>query len=206
VGIDLAKRNQLMVDYHDTEWGVPVHEDRKHFEFMVLDAFQAGLSWAIVLAKRDGFRRAFDDFEPAKIARYNSRSVERLVGDARIVRNRQKIEAAIANARAFLAVQEAHGSFDDYIWQFVGGRTIQNAHLTMKDLPARSAESDAMSKDLIRRGFKFVGSTICYAYMQAAGLVNDHEVACFRHEPLGSLHHGKRPGTSGPRASRAPAR
>ncbi|MBX7079227.1 MAG: DNA-3-methyladenine glycosylase I [Nannocystaceae bacterium] len=173
-----------MLAYHDDEWGVPVHDDRLHFEFMVLDAFQAGLSWAIVLNKREGFRRAFAGFDPVKVARFNARSVERLLGDAGIVRNRQKIEATISNAKAFLAVQREHGSFDRFIWTFVGGAPLQNARASMADIPARSAESDAMSKALTRLGFKFVGSTICYAYMQAAGMVNDHEVACFRHGPL----------------------
>lgn len=185
IGVDLAKRNATMVAYHDHEWGVPVHDDRKHFEFMLLDAFQAGLSWAIVLAKREGFARAFAAFDPVKVARFNARSVERLVGDAGIIRNRQKIEASIGNARAFLAVQEEHGSFDAYVWRFVDGRTQHNAWRSMKEIPARTATSDAMSKDLGKRGFKFVGSTICYAYMQAAGLVNDHEVECFRWRPLG---------------------
>jgi len=173
-----------MVAYHDTEWGVPVHDDRKHYEFLVLDAFQAGLSWAIVLNKREGFRRAFADFDPERVARFNRRSVERLIADPGIVRNRQKIEASIGNARALLALQEEHGSFDRFIWQFVDGKTRHNAWRSMKQVPAKTAESDAMSKELVRRGFKFVGSTICYAYMQAAGMVNDHEIACFRHPQL----------------------
>lgn len=173
-----------MVAYHDAEWGVPVHDDRRHFEFLVLDAFQAGLSWAIILRKREGFRAAFDGFDPELVARYTQRSVGRLLRDERIVRNRQKIEASIGNARAFLAVQREAGSFDRYVWQFVGGRTIQNAWRSMRELPAKSPESEAMSKDLVKRGFKFVGPTICYAYMQAAGLVNDHEVGCFRHAEL----------------------
>lgn len=184
VGVDLERQDPGMLAYHDTEWGVPLHEDGKHFEFLVLDAFQAGLSWAIILRKREGFRAAFDGFDPERIARYTARSVTRLLGDAGIVRNRQKIEATIGNARAFLAVQKEVGSFDRYIWQFVGGRTRQNAWATRGDVPAKTAESDAMSKDLMKRGFKFVGSTICYAYMQAAGMVNDHEVSCFRHKPL----------------------
>lgn len=174
----------MMVAYHDREWGVPVHDDRKHFEFMILDAFQAGLSWAIVLGKRDGFRRAFAEFDPVRVARYNARSVERLMGDVGIVRNRQKIEASITNARAFLAIQQEHGSFDGFVWQFTGGATKHNAWSSGKQVPATSPESDALSKALVGRGFKFVGSTICYAYMQAAGLVNDHEVACFRHAEL----------------------
>ena len=184
VGVDIARADPGMLAYHDTEWGVPLHEDDKHFEFLVLDAFQAGLSWAIILRKREGFRAAFDGFDPERIARYTARSVTRLMGDAGIVRNRQKIEATIGNARAFLAVQREVGSFDRYIWQFVGGRTRQNAWATRGEVPAKSPESDAMSKDLMKRGFKFVGSTICYAYMQAAGMVNDHEASCFRHEPL----------------------
>lgn len=184
VGVDVAKQNPLMLAYHDHEWGVPVHDDRLHFEFMTLDAFQAGLSWAIVLAKREGFRKAFADFEPAKVARFNAKRVERLVADASIVRNRQKIEATIGNAKAFLAVQREHGSFDRFIWQFVGGQTLQNARRSMAHVPAKTPESDAMSKALVKLGFKFVGSTICYAYMQAAGLVNDHEIACFRHAAL----------------------
>ena len=173
-----------MIAYHDEEWGVPVHDDRKHFEFMVLDAFQAGLSWAIVLRKREAFRRAFADFDPERVARFNKRSIERLVADAAIVRNRQKIEATIGNARAFLTLQREHGSFDGFVWTFVGGNTLQNARPSMAEIPARTPESDALSKELIRRGFKFAGSTICYAYMQAAGLVNDHEVSCFRYQAL----------------------
>ncbi|MDJ0766027.1 MAG: DNA-3-methyladenine glycosylase I [Myxococcota bacterium] len=174
-----------MVAYHDQEWGVPVHDDRKHFEYMVLDAFQAGLSWAIILNKREGFRKAFDNFDPHKIARYNQRSVARLLKDARIVRNRQKIEATMANAKAFLNIQEAFTSFDAYVWRFVDGKTQQNKWRSMGQIPAKTKASDAMSKDLKSRGFKFVGSTICYAYMQAAGLVNDHEIKCFRYLELG---------------------
>ena len=173
-----------MVRYHDTEWGVPLHDDRKLFEFLVLDAFQAGLSWAIVLKKREGFRRAFSNFDPRKVAKYDGRRVKALLADVGIIRNRMKIEATIANARAFLAVQREFGSFDRYIWQCVGGRPEQNRGRTLKQLPARSAESDAMSKDLKERGFRFVGSTICYAFMQAAGMVNDHLVGCFRHREL----------------------
>ncbi len=174
-----------MIRYHDTEWGVPLHDDRKLFEFLVLDAFQAGLSWAIVLKKREGFRRAFSSFEPRRVAKYDGRKVRALLADAGIIRNRLKIEATIANARAFLAVQREFGSFDRYIWQFVGGKTKENRWRTLKQLPARSRESDAMSKDLKERGFRFVGSTICYAFMQAAGMVNDHLVGCFRHRELG---------------------
>ncbi len=185
-GGDIAQvKNQAMVAYHDQEWGVPVHDDRKHFEYMVLDAFQAGLSWAIILNKREGFRKAFDNFDPHKIARYNQRSVARLLKDARIVRNRQKIEATMANAKAFLNIQEAFTSFDAYVWRFVDGKTQQNKWRSMGQIPAKTKASDAMSKDLKSRGFKFVGSTICYAYMQAAGLVNDHEIKCFRYLELG---------------------
>lgn len=182
-----ALANDRMVRYHDTEWGVPVHDDRALFEFLVLDAFQAGLSWAIVLDKRERFRRAFAGFDPARVARFNRRSVERLVADAGIIRNRQKIVATIANARAFLAVQEAEGSFDAFIWPFVGGRPRQNRWRTQRRLPARTAESDAMSAALKAQGFAFVGSTICYAFMQAAGMVNDHIVPCFRHEAVRRL-------------------
>jgi DNA-3-methyladenine glycosylase I len=169
-----------MVAYHDEEWGVPLHDDRRLFEYIVLDAFQAGLSWAVVLNKREGFRRAFADFDPAQVARFTERDVERLVADPSIVRNRLKIRAAIGNANAFLRLQERHGSFDAYIWQFVGGRSKVNRWRTLKQLPARTAESDAMSEALKAQGFKFVGSTICYAFMQAAGMVNDHIVGCYR--------------------------
>jgi DNA-3-methyladenine glycosylase I len=173
-----------MIRYHDTEWGVPLHDDRKLFEFLVLDAFQAGLSWAIVLRKRDAFRKAFDDFDPRKVAKYDSRRVKMLLADAGIIRNRMKIEATIANARAFLAVQREFSSFDRYIWQFTGGKTKKNRWRTLRQLPARSKESDEMSRDLKARGFRFVGSTICYAFMQAAGMVNDHLVTCFRYKEL----------------------
>jgi DNA-3-methyladenine glycosylase I len=174
----------LMIKYHDEEWGVPVHDDRKHFEFLVLDAAQAGLSWRTVLYKRENYRRAFDGFHPEKIARYGAKDVERLLGDSGIIRNRLKIASAIQNAKAFLKVKKEFGTFDAYIWQFVDGRPIVNKIKTIKEIPATSKESDAMSKDLIKRGFKFAGSTICYAYMQAAGMVNDHEMACFRHKAL----------------------
>ena len=173
--------------YHDEEWGVPVHDDRRLFEFMVLDGFQAGLSWSTILNKRDNFRRAFADFDANRIARYTSRSVERLLKDAGIVRNRQKIEATIKNARLFLEIQEQHGAFDTYIWQFVGGKPKQNRWRSMKRIPATSNQSDVMSKDLKQRGFSFVGSTICYAFMQAAGMVNDHLVQCFRYEVIAKL-------------------
>jgi DNA-3-methyladenine glycosylase I len=173
-----------MIQYHDTEWGVPVHDDRKLFEFLVLDAFQAGLSWAIILRKREGFRKALHNFAPARIARYTAKDTARLLQDAGIVRNRLKISATIENARRFLDVQKEFGSFDRYIWQFVGGKTLKNKHRTIAQIPARTKGSDAMSKDLQRRGFKFVGSTICYAFMQAAGMVNDHTTDCFRYREV----------------------
>ena len=175
-----------MTRYHDTEWGVPLHDDRRLFEFLVLDAFQAGLSWAIVLKKREGFRRAFQNFDPRKVAKYDASKVKALLADAGIIRNRMKIDATIANAHAFLLVQREFGSFDKYIWQFTGGKTKKNKWRSLKQLPARSLESDAMSKDLKERGFRFVGSTICYAFMQAAGMVNDHLVGCYRHQEVGS--------------------
>lgn len=173
-----------MAHYHDTEWGVPAHDDRRLFEYLLLDAFQAGLSWAIILRKRENFGRAFDGFDPERIARYTSRRVERLLADPGIVRNRQKVLAAIANARAFLRLQEEFGSFDAFIWQFVDGEPKQNRWRTQGQVPARTRESDAMSRELKARGFSFVGSTICYAFMQAAGLVNDHIVRCFRHDEV----------------------
>jgi DNA-3-methyladenine glycosylase I len=176
--------SDLMVAYHDNEWGVPVHDDRKLFEFMVLDAFQAGLSWSTILNKRENFRQAFDDFDPNKIARYTSRKVEGLLQDVGIVRNRMKVEATVANAKTLLQIQK-EGSFDDLIWGFVDGKPIQNAWASMKGIPVKTAESDEMSKTLKKMGFKFVGSTICYAFMQAAGLVNDHKTSCFRFKPLG---------------------
>lgn len=173
-----------MVRYHDTEWGVPVHDDRKHFEFLVLDAFQAGLSWSTVLNKRENFRQAFDNFEAERIARYTRRKVDALLRNPGIIRNRLKVEATVTNARAFLAVQEQEGSFDSFIWQFTGGRTRHNHWRTPQQVPASTPQSDAMSKALKQRGFRFVGTTICYAYMQAAGLVNDHGIQCFRHAQL----------------------
>ena len=173
-----------MLAYHDREWGVPVHDDRKHFEFLVLDAFQAGLSWALVLNKRENFRNAFAGFEPARVARFTAATVRKLLKDEGIVRNRQKIEATIANARTFLKLQEAEGSFDEYIWRFVEGKTRQNAWKSMRQIPPRTKESDTMSEALKALGFKFVGSTICYSYMQAAGLVNDHIVTCPRYAGL----------------------
>jgi len=174
----------ISIAYHDREWGVPLKEDRKLFEFLVLDAAQAGLSWEIILRKREGFRAAFDDFDPEKIARYNKAKVAALLADPGIIRNRLKIESAISNAQAFLRLQEECGSFAGYAWRFVGGKPKINACRSMKDVAATSAESDAMSKALKKRGFRFVGSTICYAFMQAAGMVNDHFVDCFRHAEL----------------------
>jgi len=168
--------------YHDTEWGVPVRDDRKHFEFLVLEGAQAGLSWWTILRKRDGYRRAFADFDPAKVARFNARTVERLLANPSIVRNRQKVESAIANAKGFLAIQGEFGSFDAYVWRFVDGKPRMNRWRTQKHVPATSKESDALSKDLKSRGFKFVGSTIIYAHMQATGLVNDHLVTCYRYK------------------------
>jgi len=168
----------LMRAYHDNEWGVPLHDDRKIFEFMVLDAFQAGLSWRTILYKRENFRRAFDDFDIQKIALYDENRIQTLMQDASIVRNQAKIRATVINAQAFLQVQAEFGTFDRYIWQFTGGRTIMNHPTSNAEIPAKSPESDAMSKDLLKRGFKFVGSTICYAFMQAAGMVNDHLEGC----------------------------
>jgi DNA-3-methyladenine glycosylase I len=170
-----------MARYHDEEWGVPLHNDLKHFEFIVLDGAQAGLSWSTILYKREGYRSAFDGFDPEKVARYDRRRIRRLLVDPGIVRNRLKIESAVKNARAFLAVKEEFGAFDRYIWRFTGGRTLIHRRRSLAELPARSPESDAMSKDLKARAFTFVGSTICYAYMQAAGMVNDHLIRCFRH-------------------------
>lgn len=171
----------LLTRYHDTEWGVPVHDDRKHFEFIVLDGLQAGLSWLIVLRKREAYRAALDNFEPARVAAYTEADFERLMADPALIRNRAKVRATISNAQRFLRIQEEFGSFDRYIWRFVDGVPVRNSHASMETIPARSPVSDAMSKDLKQRGFQFVGSTICYAYMQAAGLVNDHVVDCFRY-------------------------
>ena len=168
--------------YHDTEWGVPVHDDRTHFEFLILEGAQAGLSWAIILRKREGYRKAFADFAPQRVARFNRRSVERLVNDAGIIRNRLKIVSTIGNARAFLDIQEEFGSFENYVWRFVAGKPIVNRWRRQNQVPSTSPASDALSSDLKSRGFKFVGSTIVYAYMQATGLVNDHLVSCFRYE------------------------
>ncbi len=177
--------NELMIKYHDTEWGVPLHDDRKLFELFVLDIFQAGLSWQTILNKRENFRKAFDNFEPAKIARYNKRKIESLLNNPGIIRNRLKIESVVNNALAVLDIQKEFGSFDAYLWQFVNGTAIRNKWKKLADIPATSSESDAMSKALKKRGFKFVGSTICYAFMQSAGLVNDHLTCCFRYHHCG---------------------
>jgi DNA-3-methyladenine glycosylase I len=180
---DWAK-GELYEQYHDIEWGVPVHDDQTIFEFLVLEGAQAGLSWSTILNKRTHYRKVFSAFDPRKVARYDERKVAALLEDPGIVRNRLKVRAAVTNANAFLAVQKEFGTFDAYIWSFVGGKPIQNRWATLKDVPARTAESDAMSKDLQKRGFTFVGSTICYAHMQATGMVNDHLVSCFRHKEL----------------------
>src|SRR5712691_8301766 len=176
-----------MLAYHDREWGVPVHDDRQHFEFLVLEAAQAGLSWSIVLKKRDGYRRAFSQFDPRKVARYTQNRIRKLVADPSIIRNRLKIEATVRNARAFLAIQDEFASFDAYCWQFVDGRPRLNRWKAMREIPATSPESDAFSKDLKGRGFSFVGSTIIYAHMQAVGMVNDHLVDCFRYRGVRRL-------------------
>ena len=176
-----ASGNDLYIEYHDEEWGVPVHDDRTHFEFLILEGAQAGLSWATILNKREAYRRAFDDFDPARVARFSEKRVAKLLETPGIVRNRLKVHGAVANARAFLEVQKEFGSFDRYVWPFVGGKPIVHRRKSMKEVPATSAESDALSRDLKKRGFKFVGSTILYAHMQAVGMVNDHEVGCFRY-------------------------
>jgi DNA-3-methyladenine glycosylase I len=179
-----ANASPLMLDYHDREWGVPLHDDRALFEFLILEGAQAGLSWDTILKKRQNYRRAFDDFDVTRIARYGEEDVQRLLADPGIVRNRLKIHAAIVNAQKLLDVQQEFGSFDRYVWQFVGGRPIKNEFKSLAEIPAKTAQSDAMSKELQRRGFKFVGSTICYAFMQAVGMVNDHTVDCFRYNEV----------------------
>ena len=180
----VAESNPLMLEYHDREWGVPVHDDGKHFEVLVLEGAQAGLNWSIILNKREGYRRAFSGFDPSKVARYNEKRVQKLLLEPAIIRNRQKIEAAVRNARAFLTTQEEFGTFDAYAWRFVGGQPKVNRWRLMKQIPATSPESDAFSKDLKHRGFSFVGSTIIYAHMQAVGMVNDHLVDCFRYREV----------------------
>jgi len=179
-----ANASPLMLDYHDREWGVPLHDDRKLFEFLILEGAQAGLSWETILKKRDNYRRALHGFDPARIARYDEGDAERLLADPGIVRNRLKVRAAIVNAQKLVDVQGEFGSFDSYIWQFVGGKPIKSGVKSLSEIPPRTAQSDAMSKDLQRRGFKFVGSTICYAFMQAVGLVNDHTIDCFRYDEV----------------------
>ncbi len=181
------ENNELYQKYHDEEWGVPVYDDQLLFEFLILEGAQAGLSWETILRKRDHYRKVFDEFDPVKVAAYKEKKIEALLQDPGIVRNRLKVNAAVTNAHCFLAVQKEFGSFRDYIWQFVGGQPIQNSWQSMKDVPANTAESDAMSKDLKKRGFKFVGTTICYAFMQAAGLVNDHTTDCFRYHTVKAL-------------------
>jgi DNA-3-methyladenine glycosylase I len=180
--LDLSKPDYIA--YHDTEWGVPVHDDRRLFEFLTLEAAQAGLSWYIVLRKRENYRAAFDGFDPAKVAKYGERRIEKLLQNPGIIRNRAKVVAAVNNAQRFLEVQDEFGSFDAYIWRFVDGRTIVNKLTTLKDYPATSPESDALSKDLRQRGFKFLGPTVCYAHMQATGMINDHSLTCFRRKEL----------------------
>jgi DNA-3-methyladenine glycosylase I len=175
-------KGERYIQYHDEEWGVPVHDDRTLFEFLILEGAQAGLSWSTILSKRENYRRAFDGFDPRRIADYRPKKIQALLADPGIVRNKLKIASAIGNAKAFLRVQEEFGTFDRYIWQFVGGKPLINKRKSLREVPARTPESDAMSKDLQRRGFRFVGSTICYAFMQAIGMVNDHVVDCFRYK------------------------
>jgi DNA-3-methyladenine glycosylase I len=177
-------QGEKYIAYHDKEWGVPVHDDRVWFEFLILEGAQAGLSWSTILNKREAYRKAFARFDPRKVARFDETRMAALLENPGIVRNRLKIRSTVANAQAFLAVQKEFGSFDKYIWDFTGGKVLQNRRKTMKDVPARTPESDSMSKDLRKRGFNFVGSTICYAFMQATGMVNDHLVTCFRHKDL----------------------
>lgn len=179
-----ALSSQQYLDYHDKEWGVPVHDDRKLFEMLILEGVQAGLNWSLILKKRDGYLHAFDGFDAHKIAQYDDRKVQELLANPEIVRNRLKIQAAIQNARAFLELQSQYGSFDAFLWRFVGGQPIQNAWQTLQEIPASTRESDAVSKELKRQGFTFVGTTICYAFMQAVGMVNDHTVECFRWQEL----------------------
>jgi DNA-3-methyladenine glycosylase I len=181
-----AYRSELEQSYHDNEWGVPIHDDRSLFEFLILEGAQAGLSWSTILKKREGYRKAFDNFDARKISKYSETDISRLLHDSEIIRNRLKISATVTNARAFLQLQKEAGSFDSYIWQFVNGKPIRNSWKKITDIPSSTPESDAMSKDLRKRGFKFVGTTICYAFMQAVGMVNDHVVDCFRYRELNS--------------------
>lgn len=180
-----------MMRYHDEEWGVPLHDDRTHFEYIILDGFQAGLSWSTILNRRKGFEKAFRGFDPKKVARFTAKDKARLLKDPGIIRNRLKVHAAVENAKAFLAIQKEFGSFDAFIWRFVGGKCKTNKNRSLKDFLAKSPESDAMSLELKKRGMRFVGSTICYAYMQAAGMVNDHIVDCFRHKAVQKARRGK---------------
>ncbi len=179
-----TNNNSYNIEYHDKEWGVPVHDDQKLFEFLLLDAFQAGLSWLTILKKRENFKKAFDNFDHNKIATYKEDKISELIEDKGIIRNKLKIRTSVSNAQAFIKIQEEFKTFDHYIWSFVNHKTIKNTFNTLKEIPATSKESDAMSKDLKKRGFKFVGSTICYAFMQAAGMVNDHEITCFRYNEV----------------------
>ena len=187
-------KTELDIAYHDNEWGVPLHDDQRLFEFLILEGAQAGLSWSTILNKRENYRKAFDRFDAHKVAKYGASKIRQLLRNPGIVRNRLKLDAAVRNAKAFLAVQKEFGSFDAYLWRFVGGQPIQNARKSFKEIPAQTAESQAMSKDLLQRGFKFVGPTICYAFMQAVGMVNDHTVDCFRHAQLqASVPHNLQP-------------
>lgn len=178
-------RTELSIPYHDTEWGVPLHDDQRLFEFLILEGAQAGLSWETILRKREAYRQAFDDFDPGRVARYTPKKLERLMANPGIVRNRLKIDSAVTNARAFLDVQREFGSFDAYIWRFVDGKPIRNTVKALGDVPASTPQSDVLSRDLKKRGFRFVGTTICYAFMQATGMVNDHAVTCFRYREVG---------------------
>lgn len=180
----VSLKDQVMLAYHDEEWGVPVHDDRKTFEFLVLEGAQAGLSWSTILHKRENYRRAFADFDPEKVAAFDAKTVKRLLADPGIVRNRRKIECTISNARAFLEVRDEYGDFDSYVWSFVGGKPIRNAWKSLSQIPVTSSEAKGMSADLVRRGFKFVGPTICYSHMQAVGMVNDHLVDCYRYSEV----------------------
>jgi DNA-3-methyladenine glycosylase I len=182
-----ALSSELMIKYHDEEWGVPIHNERKLFEFIVLDTFQAGLSWSTILNKRENFRNAFDNFEPGKVARYSEKRIQKLLTDAGIIRNKLKIYGTVNNAKKFIEIQQEHGSFDNYVWQFTNHKTIRNSWKDIRNIPPRTIHSDAMSKSLYEKGFKFVGSTICYAFMQAAGIVNDHLIKCHRYRSLTNL-------------------
>jgi len=182
-----SEKDPLYIQYHDTEWGVPLHDEQQLFEFLMLETFQAGLSWITILRKRENFRQAFDNFDYKKIAQYNERKIQALLQDKGIIRNKLKVRAAVSNAQAFLKVQKEFGSFDNYVWAFVNGKPIQNKWEAVKELPGKTELSDQLSKDLKKRGFKFVGSTIVYAYMQATGMVNDHTVNCFRHKEVRNL-------------------